>query len=454
MATSVEKTAANMRTLASGMSEYTENMFAPTVSKGLSKNVHTDEASFNQFLDQVIKAHLQNGPGGEEALRAGPRKMRRNLTGLLEGVSSGGCFRTCPKTQACCFKVCARVESSAIFGLLCWAFLLLHCTALVQVANKQGNPSLWYAVSQSYMVFFVFELLIRIAAAPQRFFWESGFVVLDIVLLLLSVAEALRPSFSDEFGQGQFTLLILHVLRFLRGLQSLGMPEAASAVTACFGGVLPVAYFVLLCCVWSFLAVVWYLVFSSAPVAPTPYADFGSSVLSQFYLACNALNWDRVTEPLAEAGTQTASVLAALFVVALLSATFMTINGTIIFFHELADKGIADYRRYDESKQMRRRLLGLSRLETSLQEASRSLGAAADGWAEWLMQDRQRVADVMEKLQPNLKMLKVSVTEVLQLYDHLFEVSRDSSQLFPYMNVPFFECHRITARYNTLGLRK
>ena len=422
LATSAAYTAANMRTLASGVSEYTEGMFGPSesVSGRYSKNARTDEASFNQFLDQVIKAHLQSGADGEEPLHR--RGMRRNLTGILEGAVSGGFFQKCPKMQAMCYKVCARIENSMLFGLLCWTFLLLHCIALVQVANKQGSPEVWYAISQSYMVFFIFELLVRIAATPYRFFWQSGFVVLDIVLVMTAVVEAILPLMSDQLGQGQFTLLTLHVLRFLRGVQA-HMPEAASSVTACFGGLLPIVYFLLLCFIWSFLAVVWYLVFSNNVVEPKQFADFGSSSLNQFYLACNALDWGRITHPLHQAHQQMASILAVIFCVVLLAVSFLTANGTIIVFHELAEKGITDYRNYEESKQMRRRLLGLSRLEQSLQDAARSLGAGGD-WAEWLMQSRQNLETALPILQPNLAMLKITANEVLQLYDHLFEVRR------------------------------
>lgn len=275
------------------------------------------------------------------------------------------------------------------------------------------------------MAFFILELIVRIAAAPNRYFWQSGFVVLDIVLVLASVVEALLPSISDQFSRGQFTLLILHVLRFLRGLQSLNMPESASAVTACFGGLLPVFVFVLLGCIWSFLAIVWYLVFNNTTTQPIQFSDFGSSVLTQFYLACHGMDWDRITSQLAAEGTQTASAIALAFGIVLTSVVFFTANAAVILFHELADKGIAEYREYDRSQQMRRRLLGLHRFEHSLKAAAcRNGGATDDSWAEWLMQSRSRLESTLEELQNNeLRVLSLSVTEILQLYDHLFEVN-------------------------------
>ena len=307
------------------------------------------------------------------------------------------------------------------FGIFCWAFLLLHCIALVRVANNDGSPEFWYTVSESYMVFFVLELLVRIGAAPNRYFWQSGYVVLDILLLLASIAEALLPSISDQFGQGQFTLLTLHLLRFLRGLQSLNMPESASAVTACFGGLLPFFLFFLLCCIWCLFAAVWYLVFSSTTFPVVQFNHFGSAVLTQFYLACHAMDWDRITEPLEQAGTQTATLLAALFVVTLLGVLFLTANGAIIIFHELAGRGIADYQQTQGNKDMRRRLLGLSRLEESLERAACGLGASREAWGEWLMQSRARLADALGELKPSLKVLKITAEEILQLYDHLYE---------------------------------
>eukprot|EP00439_Symbiodinium_sp_Y106_P038731 s3681_g4.t1 len=87
-ATTARQTAVTMTTLttlASGVSEYTDTMFAPTASRGLAKHVQTDEASFNQFLDQVIKAHVE---GGAESRRRG--KDKRDLTSILEGDVSGG----------------------------------------------------------------------------------------------------------------------------------------------------------------------------------------------------------------------------------------------------------------------------------------------------------------------------------------------------------------------------
>ncbi|CAE7312633.1 TNKS2 [Symbiodinium sp. CCMP2592] len=379
-ATTARQTAVTMTTLttlASGVSEYTDTMFAPTTSRGLAKHVQTDEASFNQFLDQVIKAHVE---GGADPRRRG--KDKRDLTGILEGDVSGG------------------------------------------VANKAGSEDFWYTVSESYMAFFILELIIRIAAAPHRYFWQSGFVVLDIVLALASVVEALLPSISDQFPRGQFTLLILHVLRFLRGLQSLNMPESASAVKACFGGLLPVFIFLILGCIWSFLAIVWYLVFSNTATQPIQFSDFGSSVLTQFYLACYGMDWERITSRLALEGTQTASAVALAFVIVLSSLAFFTANAAIILFHELADKGIAEYREYDRSKQMRRRLLGLHRFEHSLKAAACRNGATDDSWAEWLMQSRDRLESTLQELQNNeLRALSLSVTEILQLYDHLFEVN-------------------------------
>ena len=339
-------------------------------------------------------------------------------------ASKQGFFQRCPRTQALCYKFCDRAERSVLFGLLCWAFLLLHSIALVQVANKAGSEDFWYAVSESYMAFFILELIIRIAAAPNRYFWQSGFVVLDIVLVLASVVEALLPSISEQFPRGQFTLLTLHVLRFLRGLQSLNMPESASAVTACFGGLLPVFIFLILGCIWSFLAIVWYLVFSNTTTQPIQFSDFGSSVLTQFYLACYGMDWERIASPLALEGTRTAFAVALAFVIVLSSLAFFTANAAIILFHELADKGIAEYREYDRSKQMRRRLLGLHRFEHSLKAAACRNGAATDdSWAEWLMQSRDRLEGTLQELQNNeLQALSLSVTEILQLYDHLFEV--------------------------------
>ncbi|CAE7893327.1 TNKS2 [Symbiodinium necroappetens] len=423
-ATTARQTAVTMTTLttlAGGVSEYTDNMFAPTTSKGLAKHVQTDEASFNLFLDQVIKAHVEGG--ADPRHRRG--KDKRDLTGILEGDVSGGFFQRCPRTQALCYKFCVRAEHSVLFGLFCWAFLLLHCIALVQVANKAGSEEFWYTVSESYMAFFILELIVRIAAAPNRYFWQSGFVVLDIVLVLASVVEALLPSISDQFSRGQFTLLILHVLRFLRGLQSLNMPESASAVTACFGGLLPVFVFVLLGCIWSFLAIVWYLVFNNTTTQPIQFSDFGSSVLTQFYLACHGTDWDRITSQLTAEGTQTASAIALAFGIVLTSVVFFTANAAVILFHELADKGIAEYREYDRSQQMRRRLLGLHRFEHSLKAAAcRNGGVTDDSWAEWLMQSRSRLESTLEELQNNeLRVLSLSVTEILQLYDHLFEVN-------------------------------
>jgi len=381
-----------------------------------------DAASFNQFLVQAMKANLPTDALDDtedgmymarEISEAREKKVNpslaptlaESLAGKLEGQLKPR--KRCPTAQRIVTESMSFVASTWWFNILAWLLLILHCVALVMIAENVLDP--WASIPPVYFAFFLLELLIRAVAEGSRI-WRSGWVGLDCLLAVFSLAEM-------ALG-GHCTLLAarwLHAVRFL----AWWAPRECSAVIVCFSGVVPLAALMLVSVLWAFLAVVWFLLLTSESEF---FASYGTSVLSQYYLAMNSLQWERITDVLWKPDQLANQVQVYAFVIVLFFVTMLATNAMIILFYEVAANAITEAELLHKSKSMRIYLIGLARLEQRFQDIASMHGCQVD----WITESRVTLQMALREADRELKVLKVTAEEVLQLYDHLCDGSREA----------------------------
>jgi len=395
----------------------------------------TDEASFKQFLVQVMKANVASEDATadiEEMSASLSRKTRRTTLSRALGKKMTKPMRCqlCPRTQMMCWQCCRWIVSKWFFHLLAFSFLILHCVALVLVAdNATDQPDMWRSISLGYFAFFLVEFFVWLVGEHAWGFWRSSSFWFDLLLALLCVVEAFLP-LALTIGPGRFSVLSLRLLRLVRRIYWL--PRESKATMASFG-LLPGVVFLLLCVVWAFLAVLWFLVLDTQPataatetgphaannseplvVDVAEYDDFVSSLLNQFYLASRGMNWRRITDGIS--GGWNADLLRLSFVLLLSLIGLVTTNAMIVLVYELAHSACEDFEQKNHAETVRQRLFGLHTLEEKL------LGGAGNE-EDMVMLDRDAVEKILPEAHEELRAQGITAEEFLQLFDHLEESS-------------------------------
>lgn len=393
----------------------------------------TDEASFKQFLVQVMKANVaseDDAAADLEEMSASLGKTRKTTLSRALGKKFSKKMRCqlCPRTQMMCWQCCRWIVSKWLFHLLAFSFLVLHCVALVLVAdNATDQPDLWRSISLCYFAFFLVEFLVRLVGEHAWGFWRSSWFWFDLLLALLCVVEAFLP-LAMTIGQGRFSILSLRLLRLVRRLSWL--PRESKATMASFG-LLPGLVCLLLCVVWAFLAVLWFLVLDTQPASDTQaaanhshsatlvvdvaeYDDFVSALLSQLYLASRGMNWRRITDGIS--GGWSADLLRLSFVLLLSLIGLVTTNAMIVLVYELAHSACEDFELKNHAETVRQRLFGLHNLEEKL------LGGGGNE-EDMVMLDRDAVERILPEAHEELRAQGITAEEFLQLFDHLEESS-------------------------------
>eukprot|EP00434_Breviolum_minutum_P023514 symbB.v1.2.020741.t3/scaffold1762.1/size182224/8 len=396
-------------------------------STGEMLKQQTDDASFKQFLALVMKANLDTDNDDEKSLFT-------NVTSGKESkkIMPCGLF---PRTQMVLSQCCELIVSSWVCHFLSFAFLVLHCIGLVLVINHATvRPELWRGLSTGYFVFFLMELLVRWVGEKQ-----SGWILFDVFLALLCILEAILPLTTIPVGQGQFTVLALRLLRVVRRLQF--VPRESKAAIASFG-LLPAGVVLLVCVIWSFLAVIWFLILDTSDItsssgnatigrlggrtgnrtqdplviAVPQFQNYGSAWLTQLYLAGKGMNWRRITDGIS-GSTLNADVLRLSFVLLLVLVSLVTTNAMIVLVYELAEASSADFQLKIEAELVRKRLFGLHSLEEKLMAGIESREE------EFTMLDRTTLEKSLVLADEELKAQGITADELLQLFDHLLESS-------------------------------
>lgn len=410
-------------------------------STGEMLRQQTDDASFKQFLALVMKANLDaDNDGADSEIHAFMKSKQTGRKSLFTNVASGkesekimpcGLF---PRTQMMLSQCCESIESSWVCHFLSFAFLVLHCIGLVLVINHATvRPELWRSVSTGYFVFFLVELLVRWVGERQ-----SSWIFFDVFLALLCILEAILPLTTIPVGQGQFTVLALRLLRVVRRLQFI--PRESKAAMASFG-LLPAGVLLLVCMIWSFLAVIWFLILDTSDItsgsgnatiglggrngnrtqeplviAVPQYQNYGSAWLTQLYLASKGMNWRRITDGIS-GNMLNADVLRLSFVLLLVLMSLVTTNAMIVLVYELAEASSADFQLKIEAELVRKRLFGLHSLEEKLMAGIESREE------EFTMLDRTTLEKSLVLADEELKAQGITADELLQLFDHLLESS-------------------------------
>lgn len=412
------------------------------ISTGEMLKQQTDDASFKQFLALVMKANLDaDNDDADSEIDAFMKSKQTGRKSLFTNVASGkeskkimpcGLF---PRTQMMLSQCCDFIVSSWVCHFLSFAFLILHCFGLVLVINHATvRPELWRSISTGYFVFFLMELLVRWVGEKQ-----SGWILFDVFLALLCILEAILPLTTIPVGQGQFTVLALRLLRVVRRLQF--VPRESKAAMASFG-LLPAGVLLLVCVIWSFLAVIWFLILDTSDItsssgnatigrlggrtgnrtqdplviAVPQFQNYGSAWLTQLYLASKGMNWRRITDGIS-GNVLNADVLRLSFVLLLVLVSLVTTNAMIVLVYELAEASSADFQLKIEAELVRKRLFGLHSLEEKLMAGIESREE------EFTMLDRTTLEKSLVLADEELKAQGITADELLQLFDHLLESS-------------------------------
>lgn len=415
------------------------------LSTGDMLRQQTDDASFKQFLALVMKANLEaDRDDADSEIDAFMRSKQTGRKSLFTNVASGkeskkimpcGLF---PRTQMMLCDCCESIVSSWVCHFLSFAFLVLHCFGLVLVLNHATvRPELWRSISTGYFVFFLVELLVRWVGERKAPLRHSGWIMFDFFLALLCILEAILP-LTISIGQGQFTVLALRLLRVVRRLQF--VPRESKAAMASFG-VLPAGVLLLVCVIWSFVAVIWFLILDSSDITSgsgndtiglggqngnrtqeplvievPQYQNYGSALLTQLYLASKGMNWRRITDGIS-GNMLNADVLRLSFVLLLVLVSLVTTNAMIVLVYELAEASSADFQLKIEAELVRKRLFGLHSLEEKLMAGIESREE------EFTMLDRTTLEKSLSLADEELKAQGITADELLQLFDHLLESS-------------------------------
>ncbi|CAK9085988.1 unnamed protein product [Durusdinium trenchii] len=416
-------------------------------------HAQTDHESFKQFLTQVMKANVDSDEGsGAEMLRTSmaskKSKRRTTFASALSGrLRSKIKIKLCSRTRKRCIWICGQVVSTWFFALISWSFLLLHSIGLLLVADQTtATPDVWLGLAWGYFVFCVLELFMR-SVAHKGNIWRNRWFIFDLLLLHFAVLEALLPLLVPHgVGQGQFIVLSLRWLHCVRCLRL--VPRESRATMAAFGA-LPLGVVMLVIGIWAFIAVIWFLVLDSGIVEPpglpedTPggqggprrglqggpppepvvieipqYDSYGSSLLSQLYLACDGMNWHNIIDQISGHFWSTEATRIS-FVMVLILVGLVTTNAMIVLVYELARQAIAHYELQNQAAVVRKQLIGLHHLEQKFWEVS----SDADEGDELSVIDRSLLEKVLPHCQEELAEQHVTAEEVLQLFDHLEETN-------------------------------
>eukprot|EP00931_Biecheleriopsis_adriatica_P009043 TRINITY_DN110158_c0_g1_i1.p1 TRINITY_DN110158_c0_g1~~TRINITY_DN110158_c0_g1_i1.p1 ORF type:complete len:690 (-),score=142.35 TRINITY_DN110158_c0_g1_i1:46-2115(-) len=270
--------------------------------------------------------------------------------------------------------LCQIIVATWWFSLLGCLFIVIHCVALVVVANSSLQDSGGArSLSAVCTVYFSIEIFVRVVAC-ELYFWQDGWLTMDIILQAMGIAEAILARVSTSFGPGQFIFASLRVTRLVLVIKVF-FPRSGTIFAHSFG----VSKIALLALTTSFIfmwvmgAIVLRSFIDILEVEDGPLrdidwlGDFTSAFLTQLYIVGNGIDWTRrITGVCRDVNVFTASLLGGLLTAAFFTLKLLVQVMMTCIFVEYSENAAKDYDKLQEARNTRIRLDGIDLLETLL----------------------------------------------------------------------------------------